>query len=105
MVQFQINEAKTDAELQALIDGEIEERIFHSGHHQPLSLQTREAALQCIVVHETVLKRKPQLDDMRRGLSSVRTRKQNMIEQLADLPDLLPRLFPRLHIQMAPWST
>ena len=105
MVQFQINGAKTDAELQALIDGEREERIFHSGHHKPLSLQKREAALQCIVVHETVLKRKPQLDDMRRGLSSVRTRKQNMIEQLADLPDLLPRLFPRLHIQMAPWST
>ena len=79
--------AENDEGIRALASGEISELLLNSGYLLQLSFYNREEALQSIILNETLIKRKPQLDDIRKGLSLLKGPSgMTVLEKLSSLP-------------------
>lgn len=62
--------------------------------HLTVSPQRRQLAFECCVQYEVITKRIPALDDMRKGLQSVKVLGNSILELLMKWPTLKEKLFP-----------
>ncbi len=62
--------------------------------HITITEERRNLAYECILLHEVVTKRIPALDDLRRGLGTVKVSGVSLLSLLERYPELQQRVFP-----------
>ncbi len=63
--------------------------------HLTVSPERRQLAVECCVQYEVITKRISALDDMRKGLQSVKVLGNSILDLLVKWPSLKEKLFPR----------
>ena len=72
----------------------ISELLTSAGYpHISITEERRHLAYECILLYEVITKRIPALDDLRKGLSSVKVSQTTLLDLLG-LPDVQQRVFP-----------
>lgn len=56
--------------------------------------ERRHLAYECILLYEVITKRIPALDDLRKGLASVKVSQTTLLDLLGKLPEVQQRVFP-----------
>ncbi|XP_028402150.1 uncharacterized protein LOC114525130 [Dendronephthya gigantea] len=68
--------------------------------HVSITEDRRILAFECCLTYEVLTKRLVSLDDMRKGLSSVRVTGQTLLDLLAKWPELKQRVFPAPEVEV-----
>lgn len=73
----------------------ISELLTSAGYpHISVTEERRHLAYECILLYEVITKRIPALDDLRKGLASVKVSQTTLLDLLGKLPDVQQRVFP-----------
>ena len=62
--------------------------------HISVTVDRRRLAYECCLIHEVITKRIPALDDIRKGLESVKVRGKSSLDLMAKWPEVQTRFFP-----------
>ena len=73
----------------------ISELLTSAGYpHLSITEERQHLAYECILLYEVITKRIPALDDLRKGLASVKVSQTTLLDLLKRLPDVQKRAFP-----------
>ena len=73
----------------------ISELLISAGYpHISITEERRHLAYEWILVYEVITKHIPALDDLRKGLASVKVSQTTLLDLLGRLPDVQQRVFP-----------
>ena len=76
-------------------DNNISDILVSSGYpHVAVSATTRHLAFECCLLHEVFTKRLAALDDIRKGLATVKTHGISILDLVLTYPDLEKHMFP-----------
>lgn len=74
---------------------DISDLLISAGYpHISVTADSRRLAYECCLIHEVITKRIPALDDIRKGLESVKFWGKSALDLMSKCPDIQTRFFP-----------